>query len=97
MIRWPFDNRKGWGERNISWVPTYAVVNRLGASLAILWPIKSENAMTLHEPGTGKIKPEKAMEILRKNGVEVDVHQALKILDLMYFFAKLTLDQLVEK
>jgi len=53
--------------------------------------------MNSHKPGKERIKPEKAVEILRKSGIEVDVDQAQKILDLMYFFAKLALDQYVEK
>lgn len=35
------------------------------------------------------ITPERAMQILRKNGMQVDENQAKKILDFMYLLAKL--------
>ena len=39
------------------------------------------------------ITTEKAVEILKKNGIEVNKEQAEKILDFMYFLAKLSVHQ----
>jgi hypothetical protein len=42
------------------------------------------------------ITPQIAKEILKKNGVEVSEDEAEKILELMYFFAKLVVNQNVK-
>jgi hypothetical protein len=44
-----------------------------------------------------KITPEKAVEILKENGVQVTVDQAKNILELLYFLAKLEVDQYLKK
>jgi hypothetical protein len=40
-----------------------------------------------------KITPEIAVQILNENGTFVSLEEAAKILDLMYKFAKLSIDQ----
>ena len=40
-----------------------------------------------------RIPPEKAMEILRKGGLEVDIHQTRQILDFLYKLADIVLSQ----
>jgi hypothetical protein len=39
------------------------------------------------------ITPEMAVKILKKEGVEIDEEKALEILDMLYFLAKLIVDQ----
>jgi len=39
------------------------------------------------------ITPEMAVKILRKNSVEIDEKKAVEVLDLMYFLAKLIVNQ----
>ncbi|SDS73256.1 hypothetical protein SAMN05216490_1701 [Mucilaginibacter mallensis] len=39
------------------------------------------------------ITPAKAVEIMRKNGIEIDEKKAAEVLDLMYFLAKLIVNQ----
>jgi hypothetical protein len=39
------------------------------------------------------ITPEMAVKILRKNGVEMDEKKAAEVLDLLYFLAKLIVNQ----
>ena len=39
------------------------------------------------------ITPEMAVKILRKNGIEIDEKKAVEVLDLMYFLAKLIVNQ----
>jgi hypothetical protein len=41
------------------------------------------------------ISPEQAIGILRKNGIYVDEKEAKKILDLLYFLGKLTVNQFI--
>ena len=48
-------------------------------------------------PDNRSITPEKAKKILLKNGVEVNEKEAEKILDIMYFFAKLIVNQNFKK
>lgn len=43
------------------------------------------------------ITPEKAKKILLENGVEVSEKEAKELLDLMYFFAKLSVDQYIKE
>lgn len=43
------------------------------------------------------ITPEKAIEILSKNGIRIDKNDAQEILELMYFIAKLIVDQNFKK
>lgn len=47
--------------------------------------------------GKRNVTPEKAIEILRKNGVEINEKNAADLLDLMYFFAKLSVDQYIKE
>lgn len=39
------------------------------------------------------IAPQKAIEILKKNNIDIDEKQAKKVLDLFYFLAKLIVNQ----
>ncbi|SEK23083.1 hypothetical protein SAMN05421740_101286 [Parapedobacter koreensis] len=39
------------------------------------------------------VSPERAMQILHKNGLQVDENQAKKILDFMYILAKLVVKE----
>ena len=39
------------------------------------------------------ITPEMAVKILKKNGVEIDEKKAAEVLELMYFLAKLIVNQ----
>ncbi len=39
------------------------------------------------------ITPEMAVKILRKNGVEMDEKKAAEVLDMLYFLAKLIVNQ----
>ena len=43
------------------------------------------------------ITPEMAVEILKKNGVEIDEKKASEVLDLLYILAKLTVNQYFNK
>jgi len=49
--------------------------------------------MRVNAPQKRTITPEQAVKILRKNGVECDEKQAEKILDFLYFLAKLSVHQ----
>jgi len=40
-----------------------------------------------------KVTPQKAVEILSKNGIKIDEKEAEKVLEMMYFFAKLIVNQ----
>lgn len=40
-----------------------------------------------------RISPEKAVEIFKKNGIEVAPEKAKNILEMLYFLAKLIVDQ----
>ncbi|WP_199561018.1 hypothetical protein [Mucilaginibacter hurinus] len=44
-----------------------------------------------------KITPEMAVKILAENGMQVTVDQAKNILELLYFLAKLEVDQYLKK
>ena len=44
-----------------------------------------------------KITPEQAVAILKKKGVHVTVEQAKNILELLYFLAKLEVDQYLKR
>lgn len=44
-----------------------------------------------------KVTPEKAIEILKKHGTIVTLEEAQIMLDLMYKFAKLAVNQVVKK
>lgn len=39
------------------------------------------------------ITPQKAVEILKENGVEIDEKNARKVLEMLYFLAKLIVNQ----
>lgn len=43
------------------------------------------------------ITPEKAIQILSKNGIHIDKNDAEELLDFMYFLAKLILEQNFKK
>ena len=43
------------------------------------------------------ITPEKAIKILSKNGINIDKNDAEKVLEIMYFIAKLIVDQNFKK
>lgn len=40
-----------------------------------------------------KITPQQAVKILKKNGLEIDETEAKKVLEVMYFLAKLIVNQ----
>ncbi|EDM37051.1 hypothetical protein PBAL39_04613 [Pedobacter sp. BAL39] len=42
------------------------------------------------------IKPEIAIEILAKNGVKMDREEAKKVLEILYFLVKLSVNQIVD-
>ncbi|MEO6523517.1 MAG: hypothetical protein ABIN91_17675 [Mucilaginibacter sp.] len=44
-----------------------------------------------------RITTEKAIEVLARNGIQVTANKAEEILDLMYFLAKLIVDQHLKK
>jgi len=48
-------------------------------------------------PRKRNITPEQAVKILRENGVEIDEIKAAELLELMYFFAKLIVNQNFKK
>lgn len=43
------------------------------------------------------LKPEIAIEILAKNGVKISIEEAKKVLELLNFLVKLSVNQLIEK
>lgn len=43
------------------------------------------------------IKPEIAVEILAKNGIKVNEEEAKKVLEILYFLVKLSVDQYVRQ
>jgi hypothetical protein len=51
----------------------------------------------MSKPLKKKITPSMAAQVLERNGIRVTVEQAQRILDFMYFLAKLAIDQSVEK
>ncbi len=53
--------------------------------------------MNVETAGKRNVTPEKAMEILKENGVEISKTNAEELLDLMYFLAKLSVYQYVEE
>lgn len=44
-----------------------------------------------------RISPEKAIQILKKDGIEVTKNEAIIILEFLYQIAKITLDQYLKK
>lgn len=44
-----------------------------------------------------KIPPEQAMEILRKGGLEVDIHQTRQILDFLYKLTNIVLAKCLQE
>jgi protein-tyrosine-phosphatase len=40
-----------------------------------------------------KVTPQEAIKILRKNGIEINENEAKKVLEIMYFLAKLIVNQ----
>ncbi|WP_461791508.1 hypothetical protein [Pedobacter sp.] len=42
------------------------------------------------------IKPETAIEILAKNSIKIDREEAKKVLELLYFLVKLSVNQIVD-
>ena len=49
--------------------------------------------MGAHKNHDGMIKPEIAVEVLKKNGITVTIDEAKTILEFMYFLADLAMDQ----
>jgi hypothetical protein len=47
-------------------------------------------------PRRRKVTPEKAVEIFRKHGTEITVEEAKLMLDFLYKFAKLTLENVLK-
>jgi hypothetical protein len=43
------------------------------------------------------VTPEMAIKYFRENGIEIDDKLAENLLDLMYFFAKLSVDQYIKE
>ena len=43
------------------------------------------------------VTPEMAIKYFRENGIEIDEKKAENLLDLMYFFAKLSVDQYIKE
>ena len=43
------------------------------------------------------VTPEMAIKYFRENGIEIDEKLAENLLDLMYFFAKLSVDQYIKE
>ena len=46
----------------------------------------------MREEEIGRITPQKAMELLKKNGIDVDVEQAKIVLDFLYEIAEIVVD-----
>ncbi len=53
--------------------------------------------MNVESAGKRNVTPEKAMELLKDNGVEISKKNAEEFLDLMYFLAKLSVDQYIKE
>ncbi|MFB0494480.1 hypothetical protein ABID99_000717 [Mucilaginibacter sp. OAE612] len=53
--------------------------------------------MKARTPDNRNITPEKAQKILLENGIDVTEKEAAKILDFLYFLAKLTVNQNLKK
>jgi len=53
--------------------------------------------MKVETAGKRNVTPEKAIEILKENGVEISEKNAEELLDLMYFLAKLSVDQYIKE
>lgn len=53
--------------------------------------------MDVESTGKRNVTPEKAMEVLKNNGVEISKKNAEELLDLMYFLAKLSVDQYIKE
>ena len=49
------------------------------------------------EDTTDKISPQKAMELLRKDGINVDIEQAKIIMDFLYEMAEIVVDSYLFK
>lgn len=47
--------------------------------------------------GKRNITPKNAVEILKKNGVEISEEKAIKILDTLYFLSELVIEQNFKK
>ncbi len=53
--------------------------------------------MKVETAGKRNVTPEKAMEILKENGVEISKKNAEELLYLMYFLAKLSVEQYIKE
>jgi endonuclease III-like uncharacterized protein len=51
----------------------------------------------MREEEIDRITPHKAMELLRKDGINVDVEQAKTILDFLYEMAEIVVDTYLDK
>ncbi|MFV8334640.1 hypothetical protein ACNQF7_00995 [Flavobacterium sp. RSP29] len=51
----------------------------------------------MREDEIGRITPHKAMELLRKNGIDIDVEQAKIVLDFLYEMAEIVVDTYLDQ
>jgi hypothetical protein len=51
----------------------------------------------MREEEIGKITPQKAMELLRKDGIDVDVEQAKIVLDFLHEMAEIVVDTYLDQ
>ncbi|MFW0738477.1 hypothetical protein [Flavobacterium sp. T12S277] len=51
----------------------------------------------MREEEIDRITPQKAMELLRKDGIDVDAEQAKSVLDFLYEMAEIVVDTYLDK
>lgn len=51
----------------------------------------------MEEEEIGRITPQKAMELLRKDGIDVDVEQAKIVLDFLHEMAEIVVDTYLDQ
>ena len=51
----------------------------------------------MREEEIGRITPQKAMELLRKDGIDVDLEQAKIVLDFLYEMAEIVVDTYLDQ
>jgi len=51
--------------------------------------------MEIEHYNSSMIKPEVAVEMLAKNGIKISTEDAKKVLELLYFLVKLSVNQIV--
>ena len=64
-----------------------------GFSLKRQFALKAQNMAEQNLTEKRNVTPEMAVRILKKQGVEIDEKKASEVLDLMYFIAKLIVNQ----